>query len=111
MEGWIEMTAIKNDALYGGTVLATNGGFVEVSIFEAGIPPQFRLYFYDRLNRPIAPRPGQCVWLETIRPDSEGQVFEFVEEGSFLKSTSDIPEPHEFTVNVHLSPDGKNENY
>ena len=105
------MTAIKDSALYGGTVLQTKDGFVEVSIFETGLPPQFRLYFYDHLRRPIAPQSGQLAWLQTIRPDLAKQVFEFVEEGSFLKSTSDIPEPHEFNLDVSLSCGASMEEY
>jgi cation diffusion facilitator family transporter len=105
------MTAIKNDALYGGTVFGTTDGFVEVSIFETSVPPQFRLYFYDHSRRPIAPKLGQSARLQTIRPDSARQGFEFMEEGSFLKSTSDIPEPHEFTLDVNLSRAGNVENY
>ena len=74
------MTAIKNDPLYGGTVLAVADGFVEVSVFETGVPPHFRLYFYDSTRRRIAPRPGQSARLQTIRPNSERQILEFTEK-------------------------------
>jgi cation diffusion facilitator family transporter len=97
------MTAVKDFSVYGGTVFETKDGSVEVSIFETGVPPQFRLYFYDALHRPIAPPFGLNAQLRTLRPDSTEQIFLFVEEGSYLKSTADIPEPHEFTLLVALS--------
>ena len=38
---------MKQVGRHGGTVLAIDGGSVEVSVFETNTPPRFRLYFLD----------------------------------------------------------------
>jgi len=98
------MSAISGAALHGGRHMETEEGLVEISIFETGVLPHFRLYFFDRAKSPVAPPPAFRVTLETIRPEEAGarQVFGFIQEGSYLRSTSDIPEPHEFEVVLTL---------
>ena len=98
------MSAISEEALHGGKRVETGEGLVEISIFETGVPPQFRLYFFDRTRQPIAPPPALRVTLETIRHQETGarQVFGFTQDGSCLRSTSDIPEPHEFEIALTL---------
>ena len=73
----------------------------------------FRLYFYDAKKRPTAVPSGLIVTLKTIRLQEAGakQTFAFTEKDSFLKSTFDIPEPHNFEVVVTLTRDGKEEVY
>ena len=36
---------------HGGPLIAIEGGFVEISVFETDVPPRFRLYFFDE-DRP-----------------------------------------------------------
>ena len=35
---------------HGGPLLETKSGRVELSVFETGVPPRFRLYFYDAIS-------------------------------------------------------------
>jgi cation diffusion facilitator family transporter len=95
-------TNLLETAPHGGILIKTETGFVEISVFETGVPPQFRLYFFDVQRRPIA-SPVSTVTLTTLRPDGTKQQFDFVPVDSFLKSKQDIPEPHEFDVALHLS--------
>jgi nickel/cobalt exporter len=88
---------------HGGMMLDTGHGFVEASVFETGVPPHFRLFFYDAKQRPLPPPGSQAVAVETIRPDGQRQTFAFVSENDFLKSTTDIPEPHEFRLLLKLA--------
>jgi len=97
-------TTTLEAAPHGGTLIETETGFVEVSVFETGVPPQFRLYFFDGHKRPKAP-PETSVSLQTVRPDGTLGNFDFVQQNSFLKSVQDIPEPHEFDVSLRLSPE------
>ena len=88
---------------HGGVMIDTGHGRCEILIFETGVPPRFRLYFYDRAQRPTQLFAANEVSIETLRPDGSTQLFAFVEKGEFLESTTDIPEPHEFAVTLTLS--------
>ena len=103
------METTQDSAPHGGNWIQTEGGFLEISVFETGVPPHFRLYFFDGEKRSLPP-PAEAV-LETIRPDGERQTFAFVREKFYLRSTSDIPEPHEFHVSLTLSQPGNAQTY
>jgi len=86
---------------HGGTLLHTGANEqMEISVFETGVPPRFRLYFYDEKTQTLMPPAADTVVLETSRSDGAKQLFEFVSQQDYLESTSDIPEPHEFQVTV-----------
>jgi cation diffusion facilitator family transporter len=84
--------------------IATAQGVVELSIFEQGTPPRFRLTF---AARPAADSVGP-LGLETLRPDGTRQSFSFVNRGAYWESKEEIPEPHAFKVSVQLA-DGRHE--
>jgi cation diffusion facilitator family transporter len=86
---------------HGGPLVAVGGGFVEISVFETGVPPRFRLYFFDERQQAVAPPLGVAE-IETVRPDGGRQRFAFQVEAGFLESASEIPEPHEFRVVLAL---------
>src|SRR5215212_2525675 len=88
---------------HGGTWIRTAAGAVEISVFETAVPPHFRLYFFDGDGRPAPLPAGTVATIETRRPDSSREVFRFIEEDGYLRSTSDIPEPHEFDVKLTLT--------
>ncbi|MEO6036342.1 MAG: hypothetical protein ABIQ35_13890 [Verrucomicrobiota bacterium] len=90
---------------HGGTWVAMHDSFIEISVVETNVPPRFRLYFFDAKKRsqPIA---SDKITLETIRPDGARQLFNFVPHGEFLEGDADIPEPHEFDVNLNVSHGG-----
>jgi len=81
-------------------VIDTGHGEVKLDIFEEGIPPVFRLTFY-RHGKTIQQNFAQ-VSIETIRPDGTKQAFAFHQQGDFLQSTTDIPEPHDFKLKLAL---------
>ena len=86
-----------------GMMLNTGHGLVEVSVFETGVPPQFRLYFFDLQKRQVACPKSEMVSVETVRLDGTRQTFQFINQGDFLQSTAEIPEPHEFRLLLKLS--------
>lgn len=102
------MNETKNEAApHGGTWIQTETGFVEISVFETGVPPHFRLYFFNADKRPCPPvANAAAVAIETVRPDGATQVFSFIPEPGYLCSTVDIPEPHEFRVVLSLPQGG-----
>ena len=89
---------------HGGPLLQTGANEqVEVSVFEAHVPPRFRLYVTDGKNEALVPPAANRIVLETYRPDGARQLFEFVSRPGYLESTAEIPEPHEFDVVVRRS--------
>ena len=70
----------------------TGHGTAELSIFEDGVPPRFRL---------TGPAVG-WVRVETLREGDERQIFAFANRGNHWESLDEIPEPHGFEVTVTL---------
>ncbi len=100
---------------HGGPVLRTAGGLIEVSVFEDGVPPRFRLYFFDEGRLAQAPPPGAAVTCETSRAGEAGapvlQSFRFVSNGVYLEASDELPEPHEFELKLHLRHGGADHTY
>jgi hypothetical protein len=78
-------------------------GFVEITVFETGVPPEFRLFFYDANKQPRSVPAQANVTIETVRPDGARQSFAFRVGDGYLQSTTDIPEPHEFRAIVRIA--------
>ena len=89
---------------HGGPLVACGAGLVELSVFESGVPPRFRLYFFDAERAPIPPS-GEPVVLETIRTGKQRQSFGFRREADYLEATTNLPEPHEFDVSLSVGRD------
>ncbi len=87
---------------HGGTVINTGHGVVELSVFETGMPPVFRLHFSDH-GKAVPPPDAESVTIEITRPDGAKQLFKFTKKDGFLESTTDIPEPHEFDATLTLA--------
>jgi cation diffusion facilitator family transporter len=84
--------------------LITATGSADLSIFEDGVPPRFRLKF----SEPGSSSRGSVLGLETLRPDGQRQVFSFEDRGDYWESIEEIPEPHAFKALVRLA-DGEHE--
>ena len=83
-----------------GNWLALPSGWVEIGVYEDGVPPRFRLYFADTRRSPHAPPPANTVQIETVRPNGARQRFTFRDGSGYLESLEEIPEPYEFTVEL-----------
>ena len=83
-------------------VLDTGHGKIEMSVFEEGVPPVFRLRAPAGETLPAA----ADVTIETVRLDGARQTFAFIAKGGFLESRDDIPEPHEFEALLTLTNGG-----
>ena len=84
----------------------TGHGRVELSIFEEGVPPHWRLKTLT--GHAWA---ASDVRLMTTRLDGSTQSFSFVEREDFLESALDIPEPHEFSARLSLGHAGHSHDY
>lgn len=90
--------------LHGGRLLESGDLQLEVSIFEDGVPPEFRLYV-TRAGRPVPPTQVQAV-IELRRVNGiEGGVTDrhsFRAREGYLVSAMEVHEPHSFDVSVRL---------
>jgi cation diffusion facilitator family transporter len=77
--------------------VATADGLVVLEVFEEGVPPRFRL------RAPGGPGlSAAAVTLETERPNGARQLFAMRDQGGYLESVEEIPEPHAFTAQVKI---------
>jgi len=81
--------------------IETSHGIVELSIYEDGVPPRFRL----------SGPPVDWVKLETRRETGERQLFSFAMREGFWESFEEIPEPHGFDVIVTIGHEGHAHSY
>jgi len=79
----------------------TPEGILQLSIFEAGVPPRFRL----------SGVPAASVSLQTYWDNGERQDFLFAKHGSYWESVDEIPEPHQFTVTIVVCHDDHRHSY
>ncbi|EKJ8514516.1 nickel/cobalt efflux protein RcnA [Pseudomonas aeruginosa] len=75
----------------------TGHGRLQLSIFEEGVPPRWRLTVLSGQRWET-----NSVSLQTIRVDGRMRRFAFVNRGAYLESVDEIPEPHEFKVRLSL---------
>jgi nickel/cobalt transporter (NicO) family protein len=80
----------------GGKLLSTGHGYIEVEVFETGVPPRFRLHFLNMDLQAVAPSKDETVKLEILRPDGEKECFAFALAENYLEATEPLNEPHEF---------------
>jgi cation diffusion facilitator family transporter len=77
--------------------IATDAGIVVFEVFEDGAPPRFRLRA-ETGHTLIA----QAASVKTVRPDGARQHFAMRDQGGYLESVEEIPEPHAFTAHVEI---------
>lgn len=83
---------------HGGKYFTTGDFGVEVTIFEKGVPPQFRFYLYQN-DKPLAPNAAN-VTAALTRLGKPPQVFKFTPEADYLIGDSVVEEPHSFDVTI-----------
>ena len=74
--------------------LVSQHGTLNLTVFEDGVPPRFRVAVGDGLVEPVS--------LRTIRPDGSIQTFSFARRPEYWESYETIPEPHEFQLEALL---------
>lgn len=86
--------------------LLRDGDFaLEVTIFETGVPPEFRLYAY-RADQPLAPSAVDAR-IELTRLGGVVDRFSFRADGDALVGSGEVSEPHSFDVRVEAKVDGQ----
>ncbi|TAJ96975.1 MAG: efflux RND transporter periplasmic adaptor subunit [Candidatus Manganitrophaceae bacterium] len=90
---------------HGGGLLSDGDFQIELTIYERGVPPQFRAYPFEK-GKPIDP--GE-VRLTVALHRLGGRVDEirFQKEGDYLRGDQTVEEPHSFDVKVVSERKGK----
>ncbi len=83
---------------HNGRMLRDGDFAIEVTVFEEGIPPEYRLYAY-RGDRPVAPGEVRAT-VAVRRLDGEINRFGFRAEQDYLRGSATLVEPHSFDVDV-----------
>ncbi len=98
-EGEISSSSKDFDrGLHRGRLLSDGEFQAEITIYERGVPPQFRIYFYEG-SKPLPP--GEVtLTIELRRLGGRVDLFEFVPEGDYLVGSGVVEEPHSFEVEV-----------
>lgn len=90
---------------HNGRLLRDGDFALEVTIFETGVPPEFRLYPYQN-DQPIAPDTVDLT-IELGRLGNHVDKFEFYSQGAFLRGDGIVIEPHSFDVTVFAQHSGR----
>ena len=90
---------------HGGRLLSEGDFQVEITIYERGVPPQFRVYAFDR-GKAINPDEVKLT-IELHRLGGRVEVINFRREGEYLCGDKIIEEPHSFDVKVLAERKGK----
>jgi len=91
---------------HGGRLFSKDGFQIELTIFEKGIPPQFRAYVTDSSSKPIAFSEVK-VSVELKRLDRI-DIIQFSPSGQYLVGDKTVVEPHSFEVFIKAQWKGKN---
>lgn len=94
----------------GGRLLTAGALALEVTIYEAGVEPHFRVFPAAASGAPVPPAD---VTLAATLTRLGGQVdrLAFVAESTYLRSTSTVEEPHSFDVRFVATHEGKTETF
>lgn len=93
----------------GGRLFGTGDFKAEVTIYERGVPPQFRVYLYEK-GKPLPPTSGK-VRIDLHRFGNRLDKFAFSPEGDYLVGNHVVEEPHSFDAVVSAEYGGKREEW
>lgn len=83
---------------HGGRLLSKGAFSVEVTIYEQGVPPEFRVYGFDN-GKPVDPA-QMGLKAELVRLGMQPEPVAFQVRKDYLASDREIAEPHSFTVRL-----------
>jgi len=101
-----ESAAVEDDrGPHGGWLFPGDGFSVEVTIFEKGVPPQFRVYVTGDGGKPV-PLEEVALMIQLHRLDRVDEV-RFKPAGPYLLGDTVVEEPHSFEVAIAAEWRGK----
>lgn len=91
---------------HGARLVSDDGLQVEMTIYETGVPPHFRVYPYDAALKPVPPREVDLV-VELHRLGGRVDRITFTAEADYLRGEAVVEEPHSFDVKVRATRAGR----
>ena len=101
-----EGEAVEEKGPHRGKMLRDGDFAVEMTVFEDGVPPEFRVY-PTRDGKPVDPKTVKLT-VTLKRLDGEIEKFAFKPEKDYLVGEGTVIEPHSFDVEVVAASGGKN---
>jgi cobalt-zinc-cadmium efflux system membrane fusion protein len=89
----------------GGKLFTDNDFGVELTIFEKGVPPQFRIYLYEKGK--MLPPTAANLAITLSRLGAPAQLFKFTPEADYLLGDQVVEEPHSFDIAIAAERNGK----
>lgn len=90
---------------HGGRLLSGGDFATEVTIFERGVPPEFRVFLYEK-GKPLDPAEVKLT-IELHRFGGRVDKIGFAKHEDYLLGDQEIVEPHSFDVKVIAERGGK----
>jgi cobalt-zinc-cadmium efflux system membrane fusion protein len=84
---------------HGARLLSDGNLQLEVTIYETGVPPQFRVYPFDAALKPLPPR-DVTLQIELHRLGGRIDRINFQPEADYLRGDAVVEEPHSFDIKV-----------
>lgn len=91
---------------HGGRLLSSEDFDLEITIYERGLPPEFRVYAYH--NKQALPVDQVRLDIEIKRTGNKVDHIQFAAQQDYLRGNATIYEPHSFEVSVKASYENKN---
>lgn len=91
--------------IHGGRLLKDNGFVVELSIFETGVPPEFRTWITQN-GQAVDPKEVSLKIVLSRLGGVEDHI-NFIPQDDFLRGDMEIYEPHSFVVTIQAKYQGK----
>lgn len=95
---------------HGARLLSGDDFQIEMTIYETGVEPHFRVYPLDRNGRPIAPR-EVTLTAELHRLGGRVDRITFVPEADYLRGEATVDEPHSFDVTLRAVRNGRTQEW
>ncbi len=94
---------------HGGRLLQNGEFALEVTIFESGVPPEFRVY--PSFEHQAVPTDTVDLTIKLFRFGGREEVIKFKPMGDYLLGDSVVEEPHSFEVEVDADFKGENHHF
>lgn len=89
----------------GGLLFVKDKFSLELTIYEKGVPPHFRVYLYES-GKPLAPTAAN-VTIALSRLGKAAEVYQLRPVGNYLTSDQEVGEPHSFEIVIAADHSGK----